>query len=165
MSLTVIYTGVGRICKGELLVDASAMKAAVFRRRDCRVRLTLEKLSATRSPQHNDYYWAVVVARVQAAFKKKAVETGEDPARWDDDELVHDVLKSTFMDPELVRAGKIRGFVSDTGLTIGTHTPDLNKLEFIEYLERIVDHAATAWDCYIPPPDPLWRQHAEQEAS
>lgn len=156
MSVGLIYTGVGRIAKGELRVDTKAMAAIVARRRDCRVRLTLEKLYATRSLPQNDYYWSVVVRRVQAAFKKKGIEAGRDPY------VTHEILKSQFMDPELVRTGQIRGFLSDTGLLIGTHTPDLNKLQFIDYLERIVDHAATAWDTYIPPPDPLWRQHAEQ---
>lgn len=158
-----IYTGTGRIQAGELRADVTAMQTAVKRRKDCRVRITVEKLHATRSIKQNDYYWSVVTKRVATAFKKQAIASGENPSRWDDPDLVHEVLKATFMDPELVRSGEIRGFISDTGLTLGTHTPDLNKLQFIEYLERIVDHAATAWDCYIPPPDPLWKQHAEQE--
>lgn len=153
----VIYTGTGRIVKGDLRVDTTAMAAEVARRRDCPVRITIEKLHATRSMPQNDYYWAVVVPRIQSGFKKRGIAVG------DDTDVTHEVLKAQFMDPELVRTGQIRGFISDTGLTIGTHTPDLNKLQFIDYLERIGEHAALHWDTYIPPPDPLWRQHAEQE--
>lgn len=157
MSATVIYTGTGRIVAGELRVHTKEMTAAVLRRKDCRVRITVEKLHATRSKPQNDYYWAVVVPRITTAFKARGV------TRIANDDTTHEVMKSMFMDPELVRTGQIRGFISDTGLTLGTHTPDLNKVQFIEYLERIVDHAAANWDTYIPPPDPLWREHAEQE--
>lgn len=157
MSVGLIYTGTGRILKGDLRVNTKAMHDAVARRRDCLVRITLEKLYATRSLPQNDYYWAVVIKRIRHAFKKRDVDA------WKDSEVTHEVLKAQFMDPELVRTGQIRGYISETGLTIGTHTPDLNKLQFIEYLERIVDHAALHWDTYIPPPDPLWREHAEQE--
>lgn len=119
--------------------------------------IRIQRKHAIRSKALNAYYWSVVIARVQRAFKEKQIDAGDDP------EVTHEVLKAQFMDPELVRTGDIRGFISDTGLTLGTHTPDLNTLQFIEYLDRIVDHAAEYWDCYIPPPDPMWREHAEQE--
>ena len=157
MSKALVYTGTGSIRGGVLHVDTKGMAAEVVRRRDCRVRVTVERLVATRSMPQNDYYWAVVVPRCTYAFKSRGVTLIAN------DDVTHEILKSMFMDPELVRAGKIRGYISDTGLTIGTHTPDLNKLEFIDYLERIGEHAAANWDTYIPPPDPLWRQHAEQE--
>lgn len=118
---------------------------------------TFEKAHATRTRAQNDYYWAVVVPRIAATFKELRLLAGEDP------KTTHEVLKSQFMDPELIRTGKIRGFISDTGLCIGTSTKDLNRLQFIDYLERISDHAAEYWKTYIPPPDPLWREHAEQE--
>lgn len=151
-----IYTATARVSKGELCSPRDL--ATAFRRwKDCPVRITVEKLHATRSLPQNDYYWSVVIPRIQHAFTARGIDAGKDP------DVTNDVLKTQFMDPELVRKGLIRGFLSDTGLLIGTHTRDLNKLQFIEYLERIVDHAAEYWKTYIPPPDKLWRQHAETE--
>lgn len=145
--------------EGVKLDDKSGFRASCKRmgkRKRGRVRVTVERLHATRSEAQNDYYWSVVVKRVQAAFKSRQLAAGEHP------DVTHEVLKAQFMDPELVRSGEIRGFISDSGLTLGTHTTDLNKLQFIEYLDRIVDQAAANWDCYIPPPDPLWREHIER---
>lgn len=139
--------------------------ARLARRRDCDLVITIEKLHATRSLQQNAYYWPVVVGRVTALFRKCKWITADDP------QMVHEILKSQFMDPELVRLGKIRGYLSDTGLLLGTSTTDLNKLEFIEYCDRIIEHAAAHWrdpetdePLYIPPPDPHWRENAEREA-
>ncbi len=147
-----IYVANGRVKSGELRIAApDKMAAAIKRWRDCPV-----KIHATRSRPQNDYYWSVVIARVQAVFKARDISAGNDP------DVTNEVLKAQFMDPELVRTGQIPGYLSDTGLTLGTHTRDLNKLQFIEYLERVVDHAAEHWDTYIPPPDKLWREHAEQ---
>jgi hypothetical protein len=33
-------------------------------------------------------------------------------------------------------------------LTLGTTTTELDKLQFADYLDRIVDHAALHWDCH-----------------
>lgn len=153
------YAGTGRIEGGVLrLHKMKAFEEYCRHRDDCNVEFTLEKLHAHRSKRQNDYYWSVVVARVKDAFiKRKALAASAS------NDLVHEILKSQFMDSELVRRGRLVGYISDTGLTLGTSTTSLNKLEFIEYLERIVDHAATAWDCYIPPPDPFWKENAIRE--
>jgi len=152
------FTCGGRTEAGKLRVrNARRYDEAVAAFGDCEVLVTIEKAHATRSKPQNDYMWAVVIPRIQQAFKKKGIEAGDRP------DVTNEVLKAQFMDPELVRTGRIRGFLSDTGLLIGTHTSDLNKLQFIEYLERLVDHAAANWDCYIPPPDPNWREQAERE--
>lgn len=123
------------------------------------VLITIERAHAHRSAAQNRYYFGVVIPRIQEAFKQKGIEAGERP------DVTNEVLKAQFMDPQLVSRGRIRGFISDTGLLIGTHTSDLNKLEFIEFLERVVEHAATAWDCYVPPPDPNWREQAERDTA
>lgn len=152
------YVLTGRLEKGEVRMrNVPKMRAALVRKRDCDVVVTIEKLHAHRSKPQNDYMWAVVVPRIQTTFRKRRIV-----ALNDDPKLVHEFLKAHFMDPELIRTGKIRGWITPDGLTIGTSTTDLNKLEFIEYLERIVEHAATAWDTYIPPPDPNWRENLER---
>lgn len=148
----------GQIKDGTLYMrNRKSMESDLKRWKDCEVTITIERAHAHRSKAQNDYMWSVVIPRVQDVFKKKQIDA------WRDPKLTSEVLKSQFMDPRLVQQGRIRGFLSDTGLLIGTHTSDLNKLEFIEYLERICEHAAAHWDCYIPPPDPQWREHIERE--
>lgn len=148
----------GRIENGQLYMrNKKDMERELQRWKPGEVLITIERAHAHRSTAQNAYMWSVVIPRVQDAFKKKGIEAGDNP------ETTNEVLKAQFMDPQLVSRGRIRGFISDTGLLIGTHTSDLNKLEFIDYLERIVDHAAANWDCYIAPPDPNWREQAERE--
>lgn len=152
------YCSTGHIKDGQLYIRSKRQMDDEIRQwKDGEVTITVERAHAHRSNAQNAYMWSVVIPRIQDAFKKKGIAAGEDP------NVTNEVLKAQFMDPGLVSKGRIRGFLSDTGLLIGTHTADLNKLEFIEYLERIVDHAAANWDCYIPPPDPNWREQAERE--
>lgn len=148
----------GRIDNGQLYMrNKKDMERELKRWKPCEVVITIERAHAHRSTAQNAYYYGVVIPRIQAAFKQRRIDAGDNP------QTTSEVIKSQFMDPQLVTRGRIRGFLSDTGLLIGTHTSDLNKLEFIEYLERIVEHAAANWDCYIPPPDPNWREQAERE--
>lgn len=151
------YCSTGHVKDGLLYIRSKRqMDTEIKSWKDGEVLITVERAHAHRSQAQNAFYWSVVIPRIQGAFAKKGIEAGERP------DVTNEVLKAQFMDPGLVSKGRIRGFLSDTGLLIGTHTSDLNKLEFIEYLERIVDHAATAWDTYIPPPDPNWREQAER---
>lgn len=152
------YCTTGRVDKGQLYMrNKRAMQEALASWKPGEVVITIERAHAHRSTAQNAYYWSVVIPRIQEAFKKKGIEAGDRP------DVTNEVLKAQFMDPQLVSRGRIRGFLSDTGLLIGTHTSDLNKLEFIEYLERIVDHSAANWDTYIPPPDPNWKEQAQRQ--
>jgi hypothetical protein len=154
------YVGTGKIEGGHLhAFHKREMTEALLTWKDCLVTITIERLHATRSKLQNDYYWGVVIPRLCETFRKRKLPQGNDP------DLMHESLKAQFMDPELVRTGLLRGFISEGGLTLGTSTTQLSKLQFMDYLERIVDHAALHWDTYIPPPDPLWREHAEAELS
>lgn len=152
------YCATGSVKDGQLYIRSKRqMDGEIKGWKDGEVLITVERAHAHRSNAQNAFYWSVVIPRIQDAFSKKGIESGERP------DVTNEVLKAQFMDPGLVSKGRIRGYLSDTGLLIGTHTADLNKLEFIEYLERIVEHAAANWDCYIPPPDPNWREQAERE--
>jgi hypothetical protein len=154
------YCTTGRVTNGQLFMRNKREMADALRDwKDGDVLITVERAHAHRSTHQNAYYWAVVIPRIQDAFKQKGIEAGGRP------DVTNEVLKAQFMDPGLVSKGRIRGFLSDTGLLIGSHTSDLNKLEFLEYLERIAEHAAANWDCYIPPPDQNWREQAEREAA
>lgn len=157
------YVATGRVVAGVLHVfHRLEMLDALKRWRDCRVTVTIEKQHATRSPLQNGYYWSVVVSRVRAALRDGKGGNRYIAAGTDDD-LTHECLKAQFMDPELVRTGQIRGWISEDGLTLGTSTTQLDKLQFGDYMDRIIDHAALHWDCYCPPPDPLWREHMEED--
>lgn len=112
--------------------------------------LTLEKNHATRSKAQNDYYHAVVVARVAGKLKK-------------DVKLTHELLKAQFLPHDM--AAKGTNGVLMNGFVIGGSTTRLNKLQFIEYLEQIVMWAAEKWELYIPDPDPAWREKAMAEQS
>lgn len=157
------YVASGRVDGGKLRIfHRRELLEALTQWRDCRVTVTVERQHAHRSSLQNAYYWSVVVQRVRAALRD-----GKNGSRFIaaavDDEMTHECLKAQFMDPELVRTGELRGFISEDGLTLGTTTTQLNKLQFGEYMDRIIDHAALHWDCYIPPPDPLWREHMEDD--
>lgn len=141
-----------RVRAGKLQVRSwSWLHAAVQRFRDGEYTLTLEKVHATRSKAQSDYYFAVVVARIAAKWKRDPKET-------------HEILKAQFLPIEKARTGENGRLMN--GLVIGGSTKRLNKLEFVEYLEAIVMWAASEpLFLYIPDPDPLWRQHAESEAA
>ena len=113
---------------------------------NCPAYVTVERAHATRSKKQNDYYNAVVVARVAAKLNVK---------------FAHELLKAQFLPHDMAMDGTNGSIVN--GLVIGGSTTKLNKLQFIEYLEAIVMWAAEKWDLYIPDPDPEWRQKAEQE--
>jgi hypothetical protein len=114
---------------------------------NCEALLTVEKAYATRSKAQNDFYWAVVVARIAKRWKKSPQET-------------HEVLKAIHLPHDLAMKG-LNGTLMQ-GYVIGGSTTKLNKLMFIEYLEAIVMWAAER-DIVIPDPDPDWRAHAEEE--
>lgn len=158
MSSTVIYAGGGRIVKGELRAHTKAMAEAVKTCRDCQVLITVERVLATRSLLQNAYYWSVVVALVATTFTKARPNRPFSPLE------THEILKAQFIDPNLILEGIIPGQVIN-GLSIGASTTDLNKLQFIEYLERIVWWAAEKYDLYIPDPDPDWKRKAAEEAA
>lgn len=156
MSQVLVYIGRGRIQAGELRVRTKEMADACLTVRDCPVQITLERLTATRSLPQNAYYWSVVVELVAKEYTKGR------PHRPFSPQETHEILKAQFYDPHLVLEGLVPGQIIG-GLCIGVSTKYLNKLQFIEYLERIVWWAAEKLDLYIPDPDPDWKQKALAE--
>lgn len=147
----------GRLRGGQLFVNRRQEFDALLKTwRDCPVKVTVERLHATRSLAQNSYYHTVVVPRCATAFAKAM-------KRSVSDEEAHELLKVQFL-PHYMAAEGTNGTLIN-GLVIGGSTTKLNKLQFIEYLEAIVGWAAEKWDVYIPDPDPEWRQHAEAEAA
>lgn len=111
--------------------------------------LTLERQHPRMSDAQRAYYFGVIVERIAAKWDKQVDAT-------------HELLKAQFLPIDMAMAGTNGTLVN--GLVIGGSLTKLNKLQTCEYFDRIVDHSAEHWDCYIPPADPLWREHAEEEA-
>lgn len=150
--MAALYLAVGALTRGKVQIyKQDEMDAVLATKRDCEIELTLEKLYARRTTPQNAYLWSVVIPRVAEHLAL--------PRR-----VTHEVLKAQFMDPRLVTTGKLRGYISSNGLVLGTSTRQLNTLEFVDYCDRICEHAAAHWGgLYIAPPDPLWRQRALEE--
>jgi hypothetical protein len=139
------------IAHGKLHVDPSqraALQDALLVWPDGPVTLTVGRPQATRSLQANAYYWGAVVQAL-------ADHTGYTP-----DEM-HDVLKVKFL-PKAVALNTANGRVVGD-FVIGGSTTALLSFQFSDYIEQVRQWAFEALDCDIPPPDPEWRAHAEQE--
>lgn len=136
------------------LRNRTALGARLKAMRDGEVIITIERAYATRSKAQSDYYFAVVVDRIAGNFSGRL-------GRRVTPKEAHELLKAQFLPRDLAQKG-LNGTLYN-GLVIGGSTTKLNKLQFIEYLETIVGWAAEKWDCYIPDPDPNWRQKAEAD--
>jgi hypothetical protein len=144
------YVTSARLEKGVLTIrNRRQMDEALKRWQDCNCIVTIERAHATRSKAQNDYYHSVVVARIADKFKRDPKE-------------MHEILKAVHLPHAKAQRGENGTLMN--GYVIGGSTTKLNKLEFIEYLETIVQWAAER-DIVIPDPDPDWRAHAEEEAS
>lgn len=139
-----------RIEKGRIVRNRTKARSLVTNAKDGNYFMKLEKIHATRSKAQNDYYHSVVVARIAAHWEKS-----------NDPDTVHAILKAVHLPHDLALSGANGTLMN--GYVIGGSTTRLNKLQFIEYLESIVMWAAER-GIHIPDPDPLWRQHAEEEA-
>lgn len=119
------------------------------RMRDGEVRISVERLTATRSHLQNRWYWGVIVDLLSQ-------HTG-----YTADEM-HDVLKAKFIPKRIAVAdgnGRVRG-----EFVIGGSTARLDKIEFGEYCEHIREWAADELGVVIPDPDTgrLWPQPRER---
>jgi hypothetical protein len=135
---------------GRLVRNREAAASVIRDARDGLYILSLEREHARISEAQRGYYFGVVIERLAARLNLSP-------------KMTHEALKSQFLPTEDARNGKNGTLIH--GLVIGGSIAKLNKLEFCDYQDRIVDHAAEHWDTYIEPPDPLWRQHAEDDAA
>lgn len=93
-----------------------------------KVKLTVKPYRATRSQEQNAYYWGVVLQTISEF-------TGYDP------EDLHNHFKAHFLKK---RIGNLTTFRSTT---------ELNKVEFGEYLDKIIRFSAERLECVIPSPE------------
>lgn len=111
-----------------------------------RVEVVIKRARKQRSNAQNAYYWGVVVPFVLRGF----IELGNSLTEGnpDDHELIHEFLKAKFLrnGAEIVDAD---GLVHELpGSTTKTTT-----VEFMEYLDRIINFAAESLNVVIPPPN------------
>lgn len=101
---------------------------------DCDVVVIIKK-RGKRSILQNAYYFGCVVKEIQLRFR----ELGHDVSTDD----VHEFLKQKFHYEVIVtpQAEEVR---------VPRSTTEMNKSEFVEYVERIKDWAADTLEIYIP---------------
>ena len=104
----------------------------------CTVELTIKKKNH-RSTQQNRYYFGVVVKEIEIRMK----QLGNDVTQ----ELVHEFLKDRFNKKHLIGEG---GEIIDS---IGGSTTELNKEEFMVYIDKIIEWAASVLSITIPLPN------------
>lgn len=139
-----------RVEGGKLYVrNKRRMDECVTTLKDGEYLLRLERVHAKHSDAQRAYYFAVIVARLMVKLALSREQT-------------HEVLKAQFLPIDAAERGENGTLIN--GLVIGGSFSKLNKLDVADFIDRIRDHAAANWDTYIPDPDPLWREHAEQEA-
>ena len=104
----------------------------------CTVELTIKKKNH-RSTQQNRYYFGVVVKEIEIRMK----QLGNDVTP----ELVHEFLKDRFNKKHLIGEG---GEIIDS---IGGSTTELNKEEFMIYVDKIIEWAASVLSIEIKMPN------------
>jgi len=104
----------------------------------CSIELVIKKKNR-RSTQQNRYLWGVVYKEVEIRMR----ELGNDV----DSDLVHDFFKDKFLQRELIGEG---GEVIDK---IPGSSKELNKTDFIEYVDKIILWSAETLSISIPAPN------------
>jgi hypothetical protein len=130
MTDTFIYISNG------LVTNKDAIKKA-FTLQDGKYRLRISR-AGKRSIMQNGYYWGCVIPAIQSGLYDLGTEA--------DKEEIHEWMKAKFNYAELVN--EITGQYERLPLS----TTKLTKLEFCEYIEKIVRFAAEFLNVVIPDP-------------
>lgn len=101
-------------------------------------KITIEKAKAKRSLSQNAYYHAAVVPIVQQGLKDLGIKFSK--------EQTHEMLKLRFLKEEIP--------INEHGefITRIKSTTDLNKLEFSDYIEEIIQWSSEYLNVIIEPP-------------
>lgn len=97
------------------------------------------KAKNTRSDQQNRYYWGVVVWTI----RQHLIDMGYRYSAED----IHAALKEKFNSQAVVNEH------GEVVVSIGQSTSSLNKDEFAEYLDKVLQWASETLGCYIPSPN------------
>lgn len=120
------------------IVNRKRLQQDLVKFKGCTVEIIIKKKN-TRSTRQNRYYHGVVVKEIQL----RMIDLGNDVTP----DLVHDFLKDRFNKKELIGEG---GEVIDS---IGGSTTEMNKEEFMVYLDKIIEWAASFLSIEIPLPN------------
>jgi hypothetical protein len=129
----------GIIKDGQLTIaNQRRFKADLAHFKNCAVEITIKKRNTRSSPQ-NRYLWGVVYKEVEVRLR----ELGNDV----NPEVVHEYCKGRFNKVEIIGEG---GDVLDY---LGGSTTEMNKEEFGQYVDRIIEWAASFLSIAIPLPN------------
>lgn len=149
------YTG--KIINGKLQVDdADMMRNEIALLTDGKVEIIIKSKRKLRSLPQNSYYWGVVIPHIQKAIKEIGENmTLNETEKWiaeylcaTDSEFIHLFLKEKFIERMKV--------IESTGEIIETKklsTRLMNKDEFGDYLNRVIQFANETLQIYIPSPN------------
>ncbi len=117
--------------------------AEKFRGKD--IEIVVRRKRKQRSSEQNRYYWGVVIPYILEAF----AEIGNDLQQGNPEhaQIVHSFLKGQFLPPRLVCDA------DGVELKMEPSTTALSKMEFVEYLDRVIQFAAERLQIVIPEPE------------
>lgn len=121
------------------IMNEARFKAELAALRDMDVHITIKK-KGKRSGQQNRYYWGVVLEEIRLAIKEK----GETVTVSD----LHTAFKAMFNPKPFAAFAAVDG---EQLLPLGDSTTEMNKTEFAEYLEKIIQWAYHRLNLSIPP--------------
>ena len=103
-----------------------------------RFRILIEKLYSKRSNQQNRYYWGVILP----ILLNEINEQGNDETK----DTLHELLISMFAEKKQMH--------NSNGEIIERpqRTKEMNKSQFSDYSNEVVNWASSFWGCYIPEP-------------
>lgn len=132
-------TAIGQVSDGILKISNRRFFDADLKTMpDGSVIVTIERKSRKRSNQQNAYYWGVIIPLCKRGFN----DLGHDL----NDEDTHTFLKSKFNALDIV--------FEDTGevFPLGRSTTEMDTIDFMMYVEKIQQFAATILNTIIPDP-------------
>jgi hypothetical protein len=131
-------TAIGHIKDGQLiLTNINRYNDDISRFKECMIELTIREKNRRSNPQ-NRYLWGVVYKELEIRMR----ELGNDV----DSDVVHEICKERFNPQSIIGpGGEIIG-------NKGGSTAEMNKGEFMDYVDKIIKFAAEMLEISIPYP-------------
>jgi hypothetical protein len=136
--------------------DKNGLSHMISLMNDMKVEIIIRKKRVLRSLPQNAYYWSVIIPAIQNEIKNLGERlTLKETESWimdyllsTDSDFVHSFLKQKFIDKMQVD--------ESTGEVIEIKNPStkrMNKEEFSDYLNRVIQFANETLQIYIPSPN------------
>lgn len=144
----------GKIINGKLHIDDSdSMRNEISIMSDGKVEIVIRSKRTLRSLPQNSYYWGVIIPCIQKAIKEIGERlTLNETENWvaeylcaTDGEFVHSFLKEKFI--ERMQVNESTGEIIELKKI---STRKMNKEEFSEYLNKVIQFANETLQIYIP---------------